>query len=446
VEGFIDRVDAGRQLAQRLMEFRADPETVVIGLPRGGVPVAYEVALALGLALDVLLVRKVGVPFQEEVAMGAIGEGGVVILDREVMASAQIGEREFELIERRERGELERRVRRFRGDRPSPLLEGRTALIIDDGLATGSTARAACRVARAQGARRVVLAVPVAAKGSLATLLGDADQVVAVKEVEGSFAVGQWYEHFDQTQDEEVVDLLERSRERVLAPVLEATVAPLDADAPRDEDVLIDLGAVRLPGRFTLPEGANGVVVFVHGSGSSRFSSRNRAVAQALNEHGIGTLLFDLLTNEEELDRSNVFDIELLTRRLLGVTTWVKAQPRVLTYGYFGASTGAAAALLGAAQVHSQVAAVVARGGRVDLAGERVRDVTAPTLFIVGGADQVVLALNESVLRKMICERRLEVVDGATHLFEEPGALEKVTALAVSWFAAHLASSLHVAT
>ena len=199
-------------------------------------------------------------------------------------------------------------------------------------------------------------------------------------------------------------------------------------------------GPVRLAGHLTVPEQPVGTVVFVHGSGSSRSSPRNRYVARLLQEAGLGTLLFDLLTAEEERHRANVFDIDLLAGRLVQVSGWVRQQPecRRLPLGWFGASTGAGAALWAAAEPAADVAAVVSRGGRPDLAGARLGQVRAPTLLIVGGRDDVVRQLNEQAAAELRCERRLEVVPGATHLFEEPGALEAAACLARDWFLTHL--------
>ena len=197
---------------------------------------------------------------------------------------------------------------------------------------------------------------------------------------------------------------------------------------------------VHLAGDLTVPEDAGGLVVFAHGSGSSRLSRRNRQVASALNEHGLATLLLDLLTPEEELNRANVFDIGLLSSRLVAATRWAGTSPQTsgLPAGYFGASTGAAAALCAAAALGDSVSAVVSRGGRPDLAGECLEHVTAPTLLIVGGADPTVLALNEQAGARLRCPHRIEVVPGATHLFEEQGALERVSSLAAIWFSGHL--------
>jgi len=204
----------------------------------------------------------------------------------------------------------------------------------------------------------------------------------------------------------------------------------------------VAIGPHRLAGDLTVPERAGGLIVFAHGSGSSRRSPRNRFVSESLHRKGLGTLLFDLLTPGEAQDRANVFDIPLLAGRLLETMQWCRASDNVppLPIGLFGASTGAAAALEAAAQRPDSVFAVVSRGGRPDLASDALPEVRAPTLLIVGGADPDVLTLNEDAYRELVCEKRLEVVPGATHLFEEAGALERVAQLAGEWFARHLAS------
>ncbi|MBE1877639.1 phosphoribosyltransferase [Myceligenerans pegani] len=210
---FDDRTDAGRRLARRLEALRAD-DVVVLGLPRGGVPVAFEVARELGAPLDVIVVRKLGVPHRPEYAVGAIGEGDVRVLNDEVWRHVGMDAEELADVERAERTELSRRVKRFRGEHERIALTDRTALIVDDGMATGATARAACQVARAQGARRVVLAVPVGAADAVRSLRGDADDVVCLAEPARFMAVGQWYGDFGQTQDSEVAELLDRARSR----------------------------------------------------------------------------------------------------------------------------------------------------------------------------------------------------------------------------------------
>jgi len=208
---FRNRSDAGRRLAARL-EFLRGADVVVLGLPRGGVPVAAEVARALGAPLDVILVRKLGVPVQPELGLGAIGESGARVINSEVVRYAQVSEAEIARVEQKERAELQRRAQRFRGGSPHEPLTGRIAVIVDDGIATGSTARAACQVARALGAARVVLAVPVAPPAADQAMRGDADEVICLETPQRFLAIGEWYEDFAQTSDEEVVALLRAAR------------------------------------------------------------------------------------------------------------------------------------------------------------------------------------------------------------------------------------------
>ncbi|MGW1200925.1 alpha/beta family hydrolase [Streptomyces sp. NPDC002536] len=429
---FTDRVDAGRQLAERLRHLRSE-HPVVLGLPRGGVPVAFEVAAALGAPLDVILVRKLGVPFHRELGFGAIGEGGVRVVREDIIRMSRVDEDDLAEVERSEEAALAEQAGRFRGGRPRIPLKGRTAVVVDDGIATGSTASAACRVARAQGAARVVLAVPVAPPDAVAVLTTEVDELICPFTPALFSAVGEWYRDFSQTADEEVVELLQRNR----ATARSGTGDEPDRSVP--VEVPVEGGAVTLAGDLALPAGAPGIVVFAHGSGSSRMSPRNRAVAQALNAAGLGTLLFDLLTPQEEADRANVFAIEPLARRLAQVSEWLRRESLPLCY--FGASTGAAAALWAAADGGTDIAAVVSRGGRPDLAGAQLGRVRAPTLLIVGGRDETVLDLNRQAAQQLRCEHQLTVVPGATHLFEEPGALDAVADLACDWFTSHLAPS-----
>ncbi|MEV6099916.1 phosphoribosyltransferase [Nocardia sp. NPDC051981] len=432
---FEDRREAGRRLAERLPMLRG-ADVVVLGLPRGGVPVAFEVARWLQAPMDVIVVRKLGVPYQPELAFGAIGEGGIRVINGGVVEQAALTGDEMRYVERRERAELERRASLFRAGCPRMPLAGRTAVIVDDGAATGATARAACQVARAQGAERVVLAVPVASQQALHVLLREADEVICLEQPSFFYAIGQWYHHFDQTTDDEVVELLHRAATGAPQPQPAA-----GADPPlRDEDVRVKAGKADLAGHLTIPENPIGIVVFAHGSGSSRHSPRNRFVAEVLQRVGLGTLLFDLLTTAEESDRANVFDIDLLAGRLVDVTEWVSRQEHAvgLPIGYFGASTGAAAALRAAADPRVHVAAVVSRGGRPDLARGALVGVRAPTLLIVGDLDYLVLDLNYQAAKAMSCEVVVSEVPGATHLFEEPGTLRRASELARDWFTTRL--------
>lgn len=211
VPRFHDRIDAGRRLGQALWSL-ADQDVVVLGLPRGGVVVAAEVARALGAPLDVIVVRKLGVPYQPELAMGAIGEGGTRVLNDDVLRLARIGDAQLQQVEARELDELHARLRRYRQDHPRTPLRDRVAVVVDDGLATGATARAACQVVRAQGARHVVLAAPVGPPDTVRDMRRDADEVVCLVMPEAFIGVGHWYDDFAQTDDDEVVELLDAAR------------------------------------------------------------------------------------------------------------------------------------------------------------------------------------------------------------------------------------------
>jgi dienelactone hydrolase len=280
------------------------------------------------------------------------------------------------------------------------------------------------------------MAAPVAPRSAVAELERDADEVVLLHKSDAFWAIGQFYDDFHQVTDEEVVDLLWRAS----APSAEPAIAEKALDPPLlDTDVEVRAGGVTLRGHITIPESPHGIVVFAHGSGSSRHSPRNRYVASVLNQAGLGTMLFDLLTADEETNRANVFDIGLLASRLTNVTQWVRSVPeaRGLSVGYFGASTGTGAALLAAVDPASRPAAIVSRGGRPDLAASCLGQVRVPTLLVVGELDDVVIEVNRRAQEQLRCETRLDIVPGATHLFEEPGALRCVAQLARDWFLQH---------
>jgi len=422
---FLDRADAARQLAQALSAFRGS-HPLVLAIPRGGVPIGRILADTLGGELDIVLVRKLGAPFNPEFAIGAVDERGTIHLEshaREARANAafirQEAARELELIRERRRHYSPERAR------IDPA--GRTVIVVDDGLATGATMRAALSSIRAMRPGRLVCAVPVAAPESLRAVEDLCDELVCLEAPQDFYAVGQFYENFLPVGDVEVVELL----------------AGRAGDAPSPatlRHVRIRAGAGEIEGDLNVPPGATGLVIFAHGSGSGRLSPRNRFVARVLNQAGLATLLCDLLTVEEDQDQAKRFDIALLTARVEAAIDWAASDDalRSLPFGLFGASTGAAAALI-AAVGRPSVRAVVSRGGRPDLVpADVLARVTAPTLLIVGGDDTDVLMLNRRAQSRMSGIARLMVVPEATHLFEEPGALERVAALAAHWFDAQL--------
>ena len=427
---YVDRADAGRQLGSALRGLDLGRRVVVLGIPRGGVVVGLAVAKALGAPLDCIVTRKLGAPMLPEYGIGAITEGGAVYVDRSAAREVGLSDEALDELAEREGKELARRVDVYRGGRPLPNLREATVVLVDDGIATGATVHAAIRGLREHGVKSLVLAVPVAATASIDELSGEVDDLVCLQPREDLFAIGTSYRDFGQTSDAEVVEYLEEGRRA----------------ATRAYSGLELADCVPLEGQIVLPPGASGLVLFAHGSGSSRLSPRNQFVAEQLRNAGCATLLFDLLTADEERADEETgelrFDVEFLARRLTLAAEWARTQPDVadLPFGYFGSSTGAAAALIAAADRPADVTAVVSRGGRPDLAGRALERVRTPTLLIVGGADRAVLELNREAASHLACEHELTVVPGARHLFEEPGTLERVAVLAAGWFGGHFST------
>ena len=435
-----DRTEAGQRLAEHLMAYARCSDVVVLGLPRGGVPVAYEIAQALHAPLDVFVVRKLGAPGQPELALGAIASGGTRVLNDDVVWSLGLDEEMIDAVVAKEQQELARRERLYRGERPPLVVHDQTVILVDDGVATGATIRAAIAALRAQRPAKVIVAVGVAPPETCAELEQEVDEVVCLLQPDPFWAVGLWFADFSATSDEEVRTLLAQAAAGFPGEEEAKTMTTGKTQSSQSWPVQIAAGAVTLAGDLVIPSNAQGLVLFAHGSGSSRFSPRNRAVAQTLQEGGLATLLFDLLTPEEErIDlgtRQLRFNIALLAERLVATTDWVVAQPQTQHFpiGYFGASTGAAAALIAAAQRADVVAAVVSRGGRPDLALPVLAQVKAPTLLLVGGADHPVIAMNREALAHLGSRGKLEIIPGAGHLFEELGTLAAVAQLARDWF------------
>ncbi len=435
---------------------------MILGLPRGGVQVGFVVAQRLGLPLDVLIVRKVGHPSNPEYGLGSVVEGLPPVMDKSRMAAAGLTEEDLAPAIEQAQREVERRVRRYRAGRPLVDVRGRIVILVDDGIATGGTVRSALEALRQGRPAKIVLAVGVAPPETVEELRPQVDELVCLSMPVAFSAVGQFYRSFDQVSDEEVVDLLARSqsqgprevsaepepRRRDLSAASRMRRARFKGTPVAPTPVSIPLGSTQyLPADLVAPALAGGIVVFAHGSGSGRASPRSREVARQLHLAGLGTLLIDLLTESEaDVDSRTQryrFDVPRLGERLLVATDWLRARQDTRGYsiGYYGASTGGAAALLAAAARPNLVSALVLRGARTDLAGAAVPRVSAPTLLIVGGDDPEIRRMNEKTLAELPGVRRLAIVPGASHLFSEPGALQKVARLTVSWFGRHLGRS-----
>ena len=441
---FNDRIQAGHALARALQKYLGR-SPLILAIPRGAVPMGRAVADDLQGELDVVMVRKIGAPYNPEFALGAVDESGWIYRNpwagddpavlRHIQAESQV-----------QLDVLRRRRAQYTPGRTPVDLAGRVVIVVDDGLATGSTMIAALHALRSRAPARLICAVPVAPPDVLEKIGAYADEVVCLHTPEDFQAVGQFYRHFNQVEDDEVIRVLQASQgaqQNVL--LTETPTASARTRKPATPGARLKAGAVRMSLADVALEGelhpgdGRRLVLFAHGSGSSRHSPRNRYVAQVLHQAGIGTLLFDMLTLDEDREVDRRFDIELLTRRLLGVTDWLRAQAPALSLGYFGASTGAAAALQAAVALCPPVDAIVSRGGRPDLAGPvALQRVRCPTLLIVGSRDTEVLALNRQALAQMGAVGQLVEIPGATHLFEEPGTLEQAAQVARDWFVQHL--------
>jgi putative phosphoribosyl transferase len=439
-----DRAHAGAILAGELEPYR-EPDLLVLALPRGGVPVAAVVASTLGAELDVMVVRKLGVPGHSELAMGAIASGDVCVMNPELVKYFRIPQQRIMREVAEQGAELGRQEAEFRGTRAPARVAGRTVILVDDGIATGATMRAALVAVRARHPRKVVVASPVASAAALEEIGRDADELVCPTVRADFSAVGDFYGDFAPVTTATAQKLLELACQST-AP---ARHSELPASTRRTgvltAELEIPVAGAALRATLSLPRGARGIVVFAHGTGSSRFSPRNRFVARVLESRKIGTLLLDLLTvpeEAEELAGRLRLDLAALTDRLVGVVDWTSTDARIggLPLALFGSSTGAAAAVAAAAERPGAGRAVISRGGRPDLAGESLRFLRAPTLLIVGDRDAPVLALNRAAALELRTYYRMEVVPGATHLFEEAGKLEAVAQLSAEFLEHHLTS------
>lgn len=411
---YANREEAAHLLAHALSPYR-DKNPLILAIPRGAVRMGRTMASALGGELDVALVRKLRAPYQPELALGSVDETGYVYL-AEHARMMDLSPSYLEAEKNEQLATLRKRRQHYTSVRPAISPKGRIVIIVDDGIATGSTMIAAIHAVRAQAPAKLVVATAVAPSTTIARIAPLVDDVVCLRTPSEFDAVGEFFRDFSQVTDEEVVALL---------------MAQSPSDDPK---VMIPADGHELPGSLTLPPNATGIVLFAHGSGSSRMSPRNRYVAGILNQASIGTLLFDLLTPEEDADYAKRFNIPLLTQRLVTSTQWLaNGLGKQFNLGYLGASTGAACALMAAAELGPKIKCVVSRGGRPDLSMKVLDRVQSPTLLLVGEKDHQVIEFNQRACERLGCEKKLSIVPGATHLFEEPGTLEDVAFQAAEW-------------
>jgi len=431
---FNDRKQAGHELGIAILrqhpEWRKAEDLIVVALPRGGVPVGVEVARTLDLPLRLLVVRKIGMPDNPELAAGAIADPDTLWWNEELIRSLGADPTRLELAVRRERKELERRVKLLAPASDIQSIRNKSVILVDDGIATGATIRAAILASEKAGCNRIHVAVPVASRGSIQEITRELGrrmplgEITALETPDDFASVSEWFEDFPQLTDLQVLESIQAPRTPALKK-LHGRIA-LGPPAGGDLHTLLEW-----------PEKPRSLIVFAHGSLSSSQSPRNLKVAQAFHAAGHATFLFDLLNEEEFAHRAHVFDIPFLTRRLLqGAEHAQNLLKKHLPHDtapiplvLYGASTGAAAAINAARNLEAETLAVISRGGRPDLADPAaLNQGRTPTLLLVGGLDSGVIELNRDALERMKQARRCElaIIDGATHLFEEYGKLEEV--------------------
>jgi putative phosphoribosyl transferase len=455
---FRDRADAGRRLARPLARYAADPDVVVVGLARGGVPVAYEVAAGLGVTLAVLAVRRIGVPGMEEVALGAIAEGSRRFVPNAVLQYIGVP---LDLVERLtagERVELDRQASLFRTARAFPDLRGRTVVLVDDGLATGATLRAAVRSVRNAQPKRVVVAVPVASRWAADELRPEVDELIVLFTPLGFELIEPWYRDYRPVTDDAVLSLLAGPLRRVSMTVRDIserlgralggpTAQPRDDERPvvipvADGMAVGALGMPPWPAASAGPRRSHhvrGLVILAHAAAGGRNNYRERYLAGRLRLSGYATLRLDLATKATQpaVDGSTSLgtDVDRLAARLATVCDWA-VQAKILgahRISLIGSGLGGAVALIAAAHRPRGISSVVVRSARVDLAEHALATVQAPVLLIVGGGDRQTLVANAEARRKLSRGARLLPMPHAGQTFDEPGALGALGEQVVSW-------------
>lgn len=455
---FRDRAAAGRALAKSLGAYRGHAGVTVLGLARGGVVVAREVADALRAPIGVIVARKIGVPGIEEVALGAVADGGHRVIADTVAWYLGVPSRIVDLLAERERAELERSVATYRLGLPSLDVRGRTVIIVDDGLATGATMRAAIRSVRDKRPARIIAAVPVASRPAAAEVQREVDELTVVVMPPRFHTVSASYENYSPVSDDDVLLLARRPVQRISPFVLDISdrlgTALTRMEKPArdtertigipafDATVVGELGLPRVgrsPKRWERPARVRGLVILSNAGGGKRNSYVERYLAGRFRLSGYATLRLDLLTREEQFsndaDASLRFDVERTAARLAGACEWAESEGVAGAHRTILAAAGAAAAaaLVTAARRPGRIFAVAARGGRVDLAGADLRRVDTPVLLIAGGEDRDTLRRNNDAGEQLRQGAVTIRIPRAGNAFEEPGALGAVAEHTVGW-------------
>lgn len=428
---FRNRIDAGRRLAEALRGYQRS-DAVVLGIPRGGVPVAAEVARILGLPLDVVVARKLGAPGQPELAIGAVTANGGLYLNQDLIRDLRVDQAYLDHEVERKCAEARDREGRFRGGRPGPALAGRIVIVVDDGLATGATIRAAVQSVRHAGPEKLIVAVPVGAPESCASLRGDVDELVCLWAPDYFMAVGQFYDDFSPTEDDEV--------ERILRAASSHTPA---TDTPREITFRNSSGR-RLAGTLLLPRSVERppVVVFAHGFNSSRRSSRNLMIAERLVASGLAAFLIDFTGHGDSDGEIREATVKQMADDLRSAIDHISAESAVDAgrIGLSGSSSGGIVSVLEAAR-DERVRVLVLRSVPAGDLFEPAARIRATTLVIAGEADIPIVEEDRALAEVIDGPHHFEVIPHAGHLFDGPGEMERVSDLSVNWFVSHLRAS-----
>lgn len=432
---FRDRHHAATLLIEKLDNYPLDKvNTVVVALPRGGVPIAGMIAKKFDLPLEIVSVKKIGYPVNPELALGAITEAGDTVINEDIRRASNLREDEIEEICEKYLLLAKAKAKKIRGEYNLVNLNNKDILLVDDGIATGASIEAAIKFLKNNRVNNILIATPVASKESLARITHQVDKIITIDTPSPFLSVGRWFECFEQVEDDEVEKI-----------VLHFKKGQSD-DKYLHIDVTVNCNGNCHDGSLVKVANEKAWVVFAHGSGSSHLSPRNNLLASKLNAKGFSTLLFDLLTPIEDREDKNRFNITLLSERLVQALKWLMQSDHynpATPIGLFGASTGAAAALVVASKFQDQlpIFSIVSRGGRPDLVGvNELNDVMLPVLLIVGAKDYSVIELNE-IAHNQIYKSKIQLIANATHLFDEPGTLEKVAELTTNWFQQQLPDS-----
>jgi putative phosphoribosyl transferase len=414
---FRDRDQAARLLEAELSRYRS-LNPIVFGLPAGGVPMAKVIADALGSELDVILVKKLMGPGSDR-SVGVVAEDGGVYF---APGSENLEVLEDDLADRAslEIDKLQAKRRLLTPHRDQLEVDGRAVILVDDGITTGETISAAARSLMEQGAVHLVVASPVASNEAVERLEREGAETCVLSVPEDFFSVSQFYEDLSEVEDFEIVQMLSGEK----------------------PEIKIHDGEAELRGYLVVPDRAKALIFFVQGSGSGRHSPRNQYIARFFQNEGLATLFVDLMAEEEFEDKDRILNIGFLARRVGLICEWIDQDPQLslLPFAMFASSTGAAAAITASVKVDGRLKALVCRGGRPDLAMECLPLVRVPTMFIVGGEDEPVLSLNREAFEQLNCEKDLRIIEKAGHLFEEPGALEKMVRTGQAWLERYLLS------